>query len=174
SSRGAAHAASRMRRILTLSRERDCRTAALAGAGAARPVAGRGNPGSLGRGERPRKRKRTRRTSRGTGGGLGAARRSCVQAHRLPPRRSPRLQSEEHMPDERDSHAVSEPEYPDRRHSAEVARPLPAITGDEAVPRENETGRDRVARAAGAIGPDTVTDPLELMRLDDRPGQREG
>ncbi|NLG60780.1 MAG: hypothetical protein GX539_00935 [Candidatus Cloacimonetes bacterium] len=78
------------------------------------------------------------------------------------------------MPDERDSHAVSEHEYPDRRHSAEVARPLPAITGDEAVPRENETGRDRVARAAGAIGPDTVTDPLELMRLDDRPGQREG
>lgn len=76
------------------------------------------------------------------------------------------------MPEERGSHGISEHEHADRRHNAESARPVPAITGDEATPRDNESDQDRIARAAGAIGPDTVTDPLELMRLDDRPGQR--
>ncbi|MHB1169431.1 MAG: hypothetical protein ACYC28_09145 [Longimicrobiales bacterium] len=72
------------------------------------------------------------------------------------------------MPEERGRHGISDHEHADRRHNAETAGPAPAITGDEGVQKDGETDQDRVARAAGAVGPDTVTDPLELMSMDDR------
>lgn len=69
---------------------------------------------------------------------------------------------------------ISDIEVPERRHSAEADPPVPAVTGDERAARPDDTPQDAIARAAGALGPDTVTDPLELMSYDDRPGQGVG
>ncbi len=75
------------------------------------------------------------------------------------------------MAEKRTEQMVSDLEAADRRHSAEPEPPAPALSGDEQVPRAERTAQDDVARAAGALGPATETDPLALMSHDDRPGQ---
>lgn len=78
------------------------------------------------------------------------------------------------MAENRTDEMISDIEAPARRHSAEPLPPAPALAGDEHMPRSEDTPQDLVARAAGALGPATVTDPLELMSYDDRPGQGVG
>lgn len=78
------------------------------------------------------------------------------------------------MAEERTDEMISRLEVAERRHSAEAGAPAPAVTGDERAARPDDTAQDAIARAAGALGPDTVTDPLELMSYDDRPGQGVG
>lgn len=78
------------------------------------------------------------------------------------------------MPDEHRSQGITEHEHAERRHNAEVTPPAPATGVHQSELPDDATEQDRIARATGAIGPDTVTDPVELMTQDNRPGQGGG
>jgi len=92
----------------------------------------------------------------------------------LAARSSNALQPEGRMPDEPRSQGITEHEHAERRHNAEVTPPAPATGDHQSELPEDATEQDRIARATGAIGPDTVTDPVELMMQDNRPGQGGG
>jgi len=107
------------------------------------------------------------------------------------------------MPDEQRSKGITTHERAERRHNAEVTRHAPVTMPRESnlpdvgtVPAriaystltrpapvtmahqrrlpDDATLQDRIAYATGAMGPDTVTDPVKLMMEDDRAGQGGG
>lgn len=78
------------------------------------------------------------------------------------------------MPEDRDQGAVSPLEYPERAHNAtDHGAPIPAEPGVEHLGViDSDDPRDRIARNAGALGPQTETDPVRLLELEDRWGER--
>lgn len=78
------------------------------------------------------------------------------------------------MPDDREQDAVSPLEHAERAHSAsEHGGPIPAEPGVEHLGViDSDDPQDRIAHNAGALGPQTETDPVRLLELEDRWGER--